>query len=239
MNIGLLMVSHENDVLERTLAANCEFVDCFYVLDGTVPHGESEAICKTNSKCAGYQRDQDLPYDGHPRDGWRQALYEQAAAEHGRDNWFLLLHGDEVWTGLPGAAMAHCDGFTFRLPFYFPREGEPWDYRVHPLDQLRWSLGPGSTELRMFRGGENVNFDPQQHFNVTPSGLQRMGACVSPIRHYLYRSPDCQQERLERHLVSGFDPDNYRHVATEGAYWSEDRIRDYQLKEPFRELTRA
>ena len=35
------MVCGENDVLAETLAANTEFVDCFYALDGTAPNAES------------------------------------------------------------------------------------------------------------------------------------------------------------------------------------------------------
>ena len=39
--IGLLMINEENDILERTLAANAPLVDCVYVLDGTANHTSS------------------------------------------------------------------------------------------------------------------------------------------------------------------------------------------------------
>ena len=241
MNIGLLMVCGEDDILERTLAHNAQFVDWLYVLDGTIPNSKSKAICEAHPKCAGYTRDADLDtgrYGGYPRDGWRQHLYEQAAADHGRDHWFLLLHGDELWTGLPDTE--GFDGFIFRLPFFFPREGEPWDDSVHPLDQLRWSLGPGWPEFRMFRGSPDVNFDPRQHFNVTPSGLNRIGGCDYAILHYLYRAPDAQRARAATHERSRFDPDNYQHITHgDNVYWTDEMIDAYRQQPQFRELRDA
>lgn len=244
MNIGLLMINGENDILERTLAANCEFVDCFYALDGTVPGGTSRAICRAHPKFRGYTHDRIMAtrkgYGPIPRDGWRQFLYEQASAAYGRDNWFLLLHGDEVWTGLPDNMDDH-DGFMFSLPVYFPRAGEPWDNTVHPLDQLRWHLGPGYREFRMFKGGDHVNYEPQQHFNVTPAGIARIGGCDKPIRHYPYRAPKVQRERAARHEQTRFDPENYRHITDgDAVYWDDQQISGWQASNDcFRELAHA
>ncbi len=242
--LGLLMVNGENDVLEETLAANAELVDAFYVLDGTVPNTVSERICLAHPKCAGYTRDQDLPasYPRNPVDGYRQHLYEQAVADHGFDNWFLLLHGDEVWTQDPRDHLIDgADGYMFLLPFFFPRAGETWDYTWPALDQLQWSLGPGFPEFRMFRGGPGVRFDKSQHFNVTPAGLTSMGAMPFPINHYLYRSPMSQRARAAQHVANGFDPDNYRHI-TDGdhVYWTDAMI-EQRLNDPtgyFTELRR-
>ena len=232
--IGLLMVNGENDILERTLAHNAEFVDAFYVLDGTRPHGESERICWQHPKCAGYTRDDQLPdsYGSEPRDGWRQHLYEQASADHGPDNWFLLLHGDEVWTADPrDTVTGHNDGFMFLLPFFFPRSGELWDYNVHPLDQLRWHLKPGFPEFRMFRGGRTVNYIPLQHHNTKPAGIHTIGYASAPILHYLYRSPEAQRARAQQHLATGFDIDNYRHVLDrDEVYWTDEMIDSYRSR---------
>lgn len=244
MSIGLLMINGENDILERTLSINAELVDCFYVLDGTTPNRKSERICRSHGKCWGYWHDYRMPVMGRygtlPRDGWRQHLYEHAAVDHGRDNWFLLLHGDEVWTGLPDNMDDH-DGFMFSLPVYFPRAGEPWNPDVHPLDQLKWHLAPGYREFRMFRGGPDVNYDPQQHFNVTPSGIHRIGGCNKPIKHYPYRAPELQRERAARHQVTGFDPGNYQHITDDDAvYWDDQRISGWQSNHDcFRELAHA
>jgi hypothetical protein len=241
VNIGLLMINGENDVLDRTLDANSRFVDAFYVLDGTTPNDTSRRICESHGKCWGYIADQDLPrprFPDRPVDGYRQAIYELAIADHGHDNWFLLLHGDEVWTGMPGPAdrFIH-DGFNFPLPFFFPRDGEPWDYNVHPLDQLRWNLGPGYPEMRMFRGSKDVRFLESQHFNVTPTGLNNVGWCDYPIRHYLYRSPEAQRARAAQHQASGFDPDNYQHITDgQAVYWTDDMIDERQQQSFFRDL---
>ncbi len=242
MNIGLLMISGEDDVLEQTLDANCEFVDWFYALDGTVPNKISRRICEAHPKCADYITDADLPrprFPDRPVDGYRQALYELAVADHGFDNWFLLLHGDEVWTALPELDGEH-DGFSFPLPFYFPRAGEQWDYTVAPLVQLHWHLGPGYPEFRMFHGAPEVRFLESQHFNVTPTGLQNIGWCEKPIRHYLYRSPEAQRQRALQHLNSGFDPDNYRHILNgDAVYWTDAMIDNYRAKGCFRVLACA
>lgn len=227
--LGLLMINGENDILEDTLTRNGEFVDAFYVLDGTVPNTVSESICWRHPKCAGYTHDSQMDreaYGTKPRDGWRQHLYEQAVQDHGVDNWFLLLHGDEVWTDDPRNHLTpDVDGYMFLLPFFFPRAGELWDYSWPALEQLQWSLGPGYPEFRMFRGNTDVRFDKRQHSNVTPQGLLRMGAMPFPINHYLYRSPMSQRERAATHLETGFDPDNYRHILDgDHVYWTDAMI---------------
>jgi hypothetical protein len=242
VTIGLLMINGEDDVLEQTLAANCRFVDCFYVLDGTVPNDVSRRICEQHPKCWGYLTDNDLPhprFPDRPVDGYRQAIYELAVAEHGHDNWFLLLHGDEMWTALPDDLEAH-DGFSFPLPFYFPRAGETWDYSIAPLEQLRWHLRPGYPEFRMFHGAPTVRFLESQHFNVTPNGLQNIGWCDAPIKHYLYRSPEAQRARAAQHTASGFDPDNYLHIVNgDAVYWTDAMIDRYRQQGCFAELACA
>lgn len=209
--LGLLMINEENDILADVLRTHEWIVDGFYVLDGTTPNDESRRICEASQKCARYSTDQEAQgvYGGKPRDGWRQLIYEQAAGDHGSDNWFLLLHGDEVWTFDPHEvvqAKPSADGFVFRLPFYFPREEDGWDDTRPPLEQLHWHLSPGWPEFRMFRGGPNVHFDPGQHFDVTPRGLTNIVRCDMQIRHYPYRSPRSQHARA----FATFDPDNYR-----------------------------
>ncbi|MEN3337126.1 MAG: hypothetical protein V7647_802 [Acidobacteriota bacterium] len=239
--IGLLMVSHEDDILEAVVAAHEEIVDVFYVLDGTTPNDVSRRICEASPKCGGYLTDAELPrppYTEKPVCGYRQSLYEAAVADHGWDNWFLILHGDEVWTCDPRDIVedGH-DGYWFQLPFYFPRDGEEWDNATHPLDQLRWRLGPGFPEFRMFKGGPNVRYSETQTYDTKPSGVVGDGRCVAPIKHYLYRSPDEQRARAARHVETGFDPDNYRHItARDEVYWDDEMIARYQQQDCWRDL---
>ena len=242
MYVGLLMIRDEEDILERVLATHAEIVDAFYVLDGSATR-QSEDICRSYRRCYGYWTDAQLPpeYGTLPRDGWRQFIYNEARGELGADNWFLLLHGDEVWTFDPRdvvAAYPGRTGFGFRLPFYFPRAAEGWDDSKHPLDQLRWRLGPGWPEFRMFYGGTDVNFALDQHFNTTPSGVGNLSMLPLEIKHYPYRAPAHEIERARRHEVTHFDPENYRHVSQEGlTLWDDDLISRFQGHPYFEELT--
>lgn len=239
MVIGLLMVAGEDDILEATLDSNARLVDCFYALDGSDPGSMARDIIEAHPKCAAYTHDDDLMrprYPDRPVDGYRQHLLEQATQDHGHGHWYLLLHGDELWTGLPGEPDAH-DGWNFPLPPYFPRDGEPWDYTRGPIEQLHWHLLPGYPEFRMFRGAPGVRYIESQHFNVTPQGIQSIGWCDEPIRHYLYRAPEVQRIRAARHMRTGFDLDNYRHIITDDAvYWDDDRISSHRQHPWFQEL---
>lgn len=239
--LGLLMINGENDVLPEMIGHYEAIVDAFYVLDGTLPNDTSKALCTGSAKCGGYITDAELPRDRYPNKpvcGYRQAIYEQAVADHGHNNWFVLLHGDEVWTTYPADVVNGHDGYWFTLPFYFPRAGEPWDYNQHPLDQLHWNLSPGWPEFRMFRGSPYVKYWEQQTFNAKPDGVVGGGRCAAPIKHYLYRSPDAQRERAKQHLVTGFDPDNYKHITERDAvYWTDEMIAEYQQREWFRTLS--
>lgn len=241
--IGLLMISHEDDVLEAVLQEHTKIVETFYVLDGTEPVRDSEAICRSFRECAGYTHDSDLPaeYGPVPRDGWRQYLYEQAVADNGFDNWFLLLHGDEVWTFDPEHVMemrAGADGFVFPLPCYFPRE--EWDYNRTAFEQLTWHLSPGWPEFRMFRGAPHVHYDVTQHFDVTPRGLRNIVRIPHPIKHYPYRSPEVQRQRAQRHEQTGFDPDNYRHIVDgDNVIWDEAMIAGWLGTPHFREVQQS
>jgi hypothetical protein len=234
--IGLLMINGEDDILEDTLAVNAAYCDAIYVLDGTQPNGDSYEICRAHRNMNRYTHEDDEPfrarYGYQPRDGWRQHLYEQATDDYGFDNYFLLLHGDEVWTADPRPLVTDDAGlYIFLLPFYFPREGEPWDDSRGPLEQLHWNLGPGYPEVRMFRGHPHVSYDPRQHFNVTPQGVAGTRYLHPEIQHYPYRSPDMQRARAAKHAANGFDPANYQHVLDgDHVYWSDAMIADYQAK---------
>jgi hypothetical protein len=244
--LGLLMICDEDDILADTLRTNAGLVDAFYVLDGTADNSRSRAVCEGFDNCEAYFTDDDLPkppYPRQPRDGYRQFLYAHAVTDHGHDNWFLLLHGDEVWTFDPRTVTArwpNADGFGFRLPFYFPHARDGWHDDIAPLDQLRWRLGPGWPEFRMFLGGDRVGYDPNQHFNTQPRGLRNVAWTDNEIRHYPFRSPETQRARASRHVVTGFDPDNYQHITDgDAVLWDERMIDSFRRREQFRELAYA
>ena len=204
--IGLLMTSGENDILGRTLGHNAQWCDALYTLDGGDGYDLAVAIVAEINPFDDYWQDDELPYRKPVRDGARQWLYEQAVHEHGVDNWFLLLHGDEVWKddprGLP-KRYPDADGFVFRLPLcYRPHEWRP-DRPV--LEQMTGRLRPGYPEFRMFRGGTNVSYDPAQHFNTQPRGLTNIVQTDREILHYAFRSPESQM--LKKRV--SFAPDNF------------------------------
>lgn len=237
--IGLLMVAGEDDILERTLDHNSRFFDAFYVLDGSDDGAESERICRSHPKCWAYRRDQDLPrppYTERTLCGYRKFIHDLAVQDHGSDHWFMVLHADEVWTQDPKeiTRVARHDGFVYRLPFFFPREGEEWQDDVHPLDQLHWNLGPGWPEFRLFKGNERASYDPLQEFNTSPSHIRSVATVAAPILHYPYRSPAVQRARAAQHEVTQFDPSNYQHIVQDDSvYWTDEMIAAYQAKPEF------
>lgn len=241
--IGLLMINTEDDILEQTLAMHAAIVDWFYVLDGTVPNTDSQITCRSHPKCSGYTVDADLPrppYTDKPKDGYRQHLYEQAVRDHGVDNWFLLLHGDEVWTFDPRSIVhqhPEAGGFVFPLPCYFPREGQVWLDWLSPIANLTWHLGPGWPEFRMFRGNPGVHYDLHQHFNTRPHGLRNVVGVDRPIKHYPYRHPLVQRARAALHQRTGFDPDNYQHIIHgDKMFWDDEMIDEWRQSDCFKLL---
>ncbi len=243
--IGLMMVAGEDDILERTLDHNAKFLDAFYVLDGSDDVSLSERICRAHPKCWGYRQDKDLPrppYTERALCGYRKFIHDLAVEDHGPDNWFMVLHADELWTVDPKGLTRGIrqDGVIFQLPFFFPREGEEWNDSVHPLDQLHWSLGPGWPEFRLFRGRDGVAYTELQEFNTRPSGIQNVGVADAPILHYPYRSPAVQRARAAQHEVTQFDPDNYQHIVRDDAvYWTDDMIAKAQGRPEFAVLNSA
>ena len=241
--IGLMMVAGEDDVLERSLDHNSQHFDAFYVLDGSDDNTESERICRAHPKCWGYRTDSQLPrppYTERTLCGYRQFIYEHAVIDHGTDNWFMVLHADELWTQNPREITwnSRHDGFIYRLPFFFPREGEDWDDNQHPFDQLHWRMGPGWPEFRLFLGGPHVAYNPTQEFNTMPSGIRHVGVADAPILHYPYRSPEVQRARAQQHERTQFDPSNYQHIVRDDqVYWTDSMIRAYMAKPEFAELT--
>jgi hypothetical protein len=241
--IGLTMIADEDDVLAELVAHHESLVDVFYVLDGTWPNDYSKKVTTDSVRCAGYTMDAELPRPPYPVGtvcGYRKFLHDQAVEEHGPDNVFVLLHGDEVWTTTPEQVLREhpeADGFVFRLPFYFPRE--EWDNSLSPLEQLRWNLQPGFPEFRMFRGDESKSYSPTQHFNVSPSNVRKTVTVSHPIRHYLFRSPEVQKIRAERHAATGYDPSNYEHILYEDKFiWTDSMIQTWQMNPNFRDLVR-
>lgn len=241
--IGLLMVSNDTDILEAVLRTHARIVDCFYVLDGTVPNTVSREICESFPECAGYATDADLPRPPYPElttCGYRQFPLMMAVKDHGWDNWFLELHGDEVWTFDPRDAVAAypgADGFIFRLPAYIPRAVDGWDDTRPALEQLVWSLNPGWPEFRLFSGAHTQGFDVNQHFDTQPTGIRHVMRMDWVIKHYPYRSPKVQRERMLLHQRTQFDPDNYRHIQeADAVLWTDEMIASWQQRPEFREL---
>ena len=225
LKIGLLMIRDENDILEDTLSRNAKLVDCFYVLDGSMDAERSYEICGSTGKLAGSALDQEL--ERPVVDGIRDVLLDWACLDYLRtDHWFLLLHGDELWTFDPDEVIAEhprADGFEFCLPFTFPRS---WDDSKSAFEQLDEFMAPGWPEFRMFKGGSGVYFDPAKHFSTTPYGLKNIVRIEDkPILHYLYRSPEQQYAKAARNQE--WSPENWQDLDERGPFWDDERIADF------------
>ncbi len=232
MFIGLLVTACDEDIVADVLKRSEARPDALYVLDGSDTRAHLPLV-------NGYWRDEEVPYSGHMRCGWRQFLYEKAVADHGYDHWFLILHSDEVWTFEPRRILRHwprADVLRFRASCYFPREGEEWDYETPALDQLKWNLGPGWDEARMFHGNPKAAYEPSQHFVVTPKGLNISVQTELEIKHYPFRSPESQRRRAELHKQTEFNLGNHQHVLDGHVYWDDERIAQWQQYDCFREL---
>ena len=149
------------------------------------------------------------------------------------------MHGDEIWTVDPRSLIGDgADGYIVRLPFYFPRHGDPWDDTKNPLDQLRWKLSPGWPEFRLFRGNPGVQFGVEQHFDTMPSGITNVSWSGAEVKHYPYRSPATQRARAQLHERTGFDIDNYRHIIDgDNVFWTDEMIARYQTQDVWKQLT--
>jgi hypothetical protein len=226
MFIGLLLTAGDNDILPDTLAHNTQWCDAIYSLS---PMGDGAGPIVAAADCDSViLYEEYLPVDFWlpVRDGIRGALLRAARIDYGDDNWYLLLHADEVVEDDPRdlpSIYPDADGFWFRLPVYVPRD--PWDDSKSAIDQMRWRLEPGWPEVRMFKDGPGVMYDPTQHFRTEPAGLRNILEADRDIGHYPYRSPDRQRAKAAQHMRTGFDPDNYRHIIErDEVVWSDEKI---------------
>ena len=192
--IGLHCHRAEGDILPETLSRNGRWCDAVYTAD---PDARTDGAA-------------------------RGPILDQAYADHGHDNWFLLMHADELWVTDPHAAIdanPDADGITVRLRLAF--NPGAWNSHDSVLRQCTRALAPGWPEFRLFRGGPDVRYAAVQHFNVVPSGITRVGSDPSAIvNHYPYRSPEQQVARA----AETWDPDNYRRAPLDA-----DGIREWLL----------
>lgn len=220
MNIGLLMIRDENDILNDTLAINARLVDVFYVLDGSKDAFIARDICAKFDNCARVFRD-----SGVVTDSSRQLLLDAAREDHGDNHWYLLLHGDELWTFDPSDVVDNhpaAEGFEFRLPFAFPRR---WDSQRTAFEQLTEFAGPGWPEFRMFRDQPGVHYVAGRHHECKPEGVDIVFRVEGHwILHYPYRSPQHQRERARTRRV--WSPENYQHISAGGVFWNDDMLAD-------------
>lgn len=220
--IALLMVGDGDlAILKETLPRNEHTFDVLYALCFTE---EIADYLRPHPKCALAVSHEDVGYDLPATDGWRQAVYAPAAADHGTDNLFTLLNADEVWPfdprSIPGAQDDGERVFMFRLPMFFTRHGEPWDETQPALDQLRWSFRPGWPEARMFHGGPTARFDPVRHYHCIPfpAGIPVVWTGLE-IEHYPYRGPS--DYAYKREASRSFSPANYGY---DSPFWTPEMI---------------
>lgn len=227
--IGLLLIRDEQDMLDEALRNHTLFCDMILVLDGTEGAGQvqSEAICRSFRQVREYWRDAETGYELPLRDGARQFLLDRARAMFGQPNWYVVLHGDELWGRDPRPLLAHepkeCAGISVDLYHFFPHVSEraTWNFGAGStsIEALsRWYMMPPIVEQRLFADTGSSDYAVDQHSRTIPDGIGVRHENLA-VKQYNYRTPmqahqralqrrDAQwQENHYQHLIPG--PDNF------------------------------
>lgn len=220
--IGILMIRDEQDVLEEALQNHTKFCDVIFVLDGTDGENKriSEEICRSFSKVHGYWTDDDTGYAKPLRDGARQFLLERARGKFGANNWYVILHGDEIWGQDPryfvDSKPSEMDGISVDLYHFFPHDSErnSWDFKegISSIETIsKWYMSPPITEHRLFYDSGEKNFTISRHSRVIPDEVQLYHSGIV-VKQYNYRSPQQAHKRAMQRRDSRWQYNHYQHL---------------------------
>ena len=209
--IGLMMIRNEHDVLAEALRNHSCFCRAIYVLDGS--RGEAQIatreICERFPKVEGYWHDDETGYEQPLRDGARQLLLERAREAHGLNNWFALLHGDELWGEDPRPKLEIPDrpcAVLTQLYHFFPHSSDrdSWSFPGNGAIEAtaRWYMMPPGKEHRLFFDTGEHNYEVTQHSRTIPPGIPETTLPIA-IKHYSYRTPEQAYQRARERKDSG------------------------------------
>ncbi|UCH26771.1 MAG: glycosyltransferase family 2 protein [Trueperaceae bacterium] len=189
-----MMTYNEADVIEETMEANRKFVDCIFALDGS--DDGTDKILQKYPEVELLVRDREISPNGPIRDYHRQVLLEAARERYGPDNWFTLLHGDEIYHDNPRkiAELADRQGaqrVNWAVMQFFPHQNDvPLDLTLPIQERIRW-YSPFWIEIRQFKGNKRTRYRDGSHGRVIPDGVGWRPYTKTPIlKHYPFRSPE-------------------------------------------------
>lgn len=209
-----MLIRDEQDMLEEAFANHLKFCDAIFVLDGTIgPEGDvSRAICEP--KVAGYWRDEETGYDRIVC-GSRQFLLDKARQRMGLNNWYVVLHGDEIWGSDPRSLMIGKDPIAYRVKFhhFFPHVSQKdcWEFGEKSIEECsKWYMTPYTPEARIFFDA-GLNYDISRHFYTIPIGLDTKQTELI-VKSYNYRSPEQAHRRAVGRKATGWQTNHYAHL---------------------------
>lgn len=220
--IGLLMICDEQDMLEEALRNHSIFCDFIFVLDGTTGEGqkESERICRNCPSVAGYWADAETGYPQPVKDGARKFLHEKARERFGVDNWYVVLHGDEIWGDDPRVIIEKAgqakEGIAVLLYHFFPHtsQQQSWDYKPGKSsieECATYYMLPGIREERLFLDTGANHYSENWHSKVIPVGLKREETKYV-VKQYNYRTPEQAHRRSVQREESNWQRNHYQHL---------------------------
>jgi hypothetical protein len=230
--IGLMMIRDEQDMLAEALNNHSMFCRAIFVLDGSRgrARAETKRILGDFSVVAGYWHDDDTGYEQPLRDGARQYLLERSRESHGLNNWYAVLHGDELWCRDPRELLHIPDeacGVLTQLYHFFPHKSErdTWSYPGSGSIEKssRWYMMPPGKERRLFYDTGTHNYVPEQHRTTVPPNLPELTLPI-PIKQYNYRTPGQAHHRAANRKATGWQENHYHHLVNDAQKFFVDTL---------------
>ncbi|MBN2058685.1 MAG: glycosyltransferase [Candidatus Saganbacteria bacterium] len=229
-HIGLLMTCNEEDCIEEVMNEHAKYFDKILVLDGSADR--TEEIIRSYDAVKYFLKDSEI-IDKLPnrdfQDGARHFILSKAQEMYGYDNWITLLHGDEIFHNNPiemaenaekeGAQKINWYAMNFFL--HTSDKGKDLDAIRSVQERVTWYC-PGFLEIRSFRNGKNVYYDPGQFHQVLPQGIGLKIYRHFPVyKHYPYRSVKQILRKKQQAGRSNFNLTTWRDIEGEEGCFQE------------------
>ena len=237
--IGLMMIRDEQDMLEEALRNHVRFCRALFILDGTQGDGQktSQAICQTFPQVVGYWEDHETGYNLPLRDGARHFLLERARERFGLDQWYALLHGDEIWAEDPRPHLKRespeNDAILVDLYHFFPHvsERDTWAFSagVSIEAQAQWYMLPPIPENRLFWDSGAFNYVVERHSRTIPEGMLRQEGHLV-VKQYNYRTPEQAHQRAVSRKRELWQKNHYQHLLDGPAGFFVESLGQQELK---------
>ncbi len=198
---GLCVIKNEADIIEQTLRAASAWCDTAYVLDNGSTDGSWEIVqdLARELPCV-------VPFRQDPSgftDDIRNTIFGAVRSSAGRRDWWAILDADEMYVDDPRAFLA-------RVPRRFDRVWHQQynylftdaDLAAYEADRSRFAAGaPIEARARYFVLGDHSELRFFRHSrlltHIPGPGSGRVFPTPIRVRHYMYRSPEQIQQRLD------------------------------------------